>query len=57
MSYFNAQTSVKPGVRTTTYGRISINPLSQKAGRVTTAGSQLIRCLKKRVGSLRPDLN
>jgi len=34
VSYFNPQTARKPGLRTITYGRVSTNPLSQKAGRV-----------------------
>jgi len=49
--YFNAQRARIPGPRTTSHGWVSTYPLSQKAGRVTMAGSQLIRCLKKRVGS------
>jgi hypothetical protein len=58
--YFNAQRARKPGLRTTSHGWVSIYPLSQKAGRVTTAGSQFIPCLKKRGGSLMksvPNLN
>jgi hypothetical protein len=49
--YFNAQRARIPGLRTTSHGWVSTYPLSQNAGRVTTAGSQLIRCLKMRGGS------
>jgi len=50
--YFNAQRARIPGLETTSHGWVSTYTLSQKAGRVTTAGSQLIPCLKKRVGSI-----
>jgi len=46
--YFNAQRAWEPGLRTTSHGWASTFPLSQNAGRVTTAGPQLSRCLKMR---------
>ena len=45
MSYFNTQTAWIPGLRTTSDGRASTYPLSQKAGRVTTAPTPLTSCL------------
>jgi len=54
--YFNAQRARIPGLGTTSHGWVSTFPLSQNAGRVTTAGSQLFRCLKTRGGSPYADI-
>jgi hypothetical protein len=43
--YFNAQRARKPGLRTTSYGWVSIYPLSQIAGRVIQCIRPLTCCL------------
>ena len=45
MMYFNAQRARIPGLGTTSHGWVSTFPLSQKAGRVKTAGVATENCL------------